>query len=75
MKLVIVLFESKYRVPALCGFWDLKKTALCKICVSWTVCRRGSPSNAKIPHLCVHKPKIAVVGSAVVKTVQVGVPL
>ena len=29
---------------------------------------RGSPTNTKIPHLHVHKPKIAVVGSAVVKT-------
>ena len=30
-------------------------------------CRR-SPINEKIPHLCLHKPKIAVVGSAVLKT-------
>ena len=35
----------------------------------------GSLTNAKIPHLRVHKPKIAIVGSAVVKTVQVGDPL
>ena len=25
------------RVPALRGFWDLKKTAILKICVSWTI--------------------------------------
>ena len=30
---------------------------------------RGSCTNMKIPHLRVHKPKIAVVGSAVVKAV------
>ena len=29
---------------------------------------RGSPTNTKIPHLRVHKPQIAVVGRAVVKT-------
>ena len=29
----------------------------------------GSPTNAKIPHMRVYKTKIAVVGSAVVKTV------
>ena len=38
-----------------------------EICVSGTVVGR-SPTNAKIPHLRIHKPKIAVVGSAVVKT-------
>ena len=29
---------------------------------------RGAPTNAKIPHLCVRKPKIALVGSTIVKT-------
>ena len=29
----------------------------------------GSPTNAKIPHMHVYKTKIAVVGSAVEKTV------
>ena len=42
----------------------LKETVLRKICVSGTVegsTSRGSPTNAKIPHLHKHKPKIAVV--------------
>ena len=33
---------------------------------------RGSPTNSKIPHLHIQKPKNAVVGSAVVKTLVVG---
>ena len=53
------------RVPALGGFWDLKKTVLRKICISGSV---GLPTYAKIPHLHVHKPKTVVVGSAVVKS-------
>ena len=54
------------RIPALRGFWDLKKTVLREIGISGTV--GGSITNAKIPHLRIHKPKTAVVGSAVVKT-------
>ena len=49
-----------------------KVPALREICVIGTVRAshsRGSPTNTKIPHLHVHNPKIAVVGSAVVKTV------
>ena len=58
------------RVPTLLGFWDLKKPTLREICVSGTLeGSRGSPTNTKIPHLLVHKPKIVIVGSAVVKTV------
>ena len=57
-------------VLALSGFWDLKKTALLKIRVNGTV--RGSPKNAKIPYLWVHKPKIEVAGSAVVGSTVVG---
>ena len=37
------------RVPVLLAFWDLEKTVLHKICVSW------------IPQLHVHKPKSVVV--------------
>ena len=48
------------RVPALRGFWDLEKTVLHKIHVS------GSPTNAKIPHLHVHKPKTVVVETVLV---------
>ena len=58
------------RFHALRRFWDLKKNALCEIRVSGTV----GGTNAKIPHLRVHKSKIAVVGSAVVKTMQMGPP-
>ena len=57
------------RVPALLAFWDLEKTVLHEICVNGTV--GGPPTNAKIPHLHVHKPKTTVVGSAVVKTMLV----
>ena len=57
-----VVLAKLQRIPTLRGFWDLKKTTLREI--------RVSPP--KIPHLYVHKPKIAVVGSAVVKTTEVG---
>ena len=53
------------RVPALRGFWDLKKTHYEKFAL---VDCRGSPTNAKIPHFRVHKLKTSVMGSAVVKT-------
>ena len=85
------LVKSIQRVPALRGFWDLKKTVLREICVIRTV---GDPLLTRNPPLArtlttVHtvkskvkisqnfvafseymnfKPKIAVVGSAVVKT-------
>ena len=51
-----VVLAKLQRVPTLRGFWE--KTTLREI--------RVSPP--KIPHLHKHKPKIAVVGSAVVKT-------
>ena len=51
------IFQSLQRVPALCGFWDLKKkTMLRKIRIIGTI--GGPHTNAKIPHLCIHKPKI-----------------
>ena len=46
-------------VTALRAFWDLEKTVLNEICVSGTVL--WSPTNVKIPHLHVHKPKTVVV--------------
>ena len=52
------------RVPALCAFWDLEKTVLHEIHVSGTV--GGPPTNAKIPHLHVHKPKTVVVETVLV---------
>ena len=58
---------------ALCGFWDLKKPALHKICVSGTV--GGSLLKRKSPTCAyVHKPKFVSVGSAEVKPVYVGDP-
>ena len=48
-----------HSVPNLRGFWDY----------------RGSFTNTKIPHLCIHKPKVVVVWSAVVKTVKAGDPV
>ena len=47
------------RVPALHAIWDLEKTVLHEICVSGTVV--SPPTNAKIPHLHVRKPKTVVV--------------
>ena len=52
------------RVPALRAFWDLEKTVLHEIRVSGTVL--WSPTNAKIPHLHVHKPKTVVVETVLV---------
>ena len=52
--------------PGLTRILDLKKPTLREICVRGTV--GGAPTNVKIPHLNVHKPKIAILGSAVVKT-------
>ena len=60
------LIKFMYRGSPLSGFWDLKKTALRKIRISGTA-HRGSSTNAKIPHLRVHKPKTTVV-APVVKT-------
>ena len=57
------------RVPASRAFWDLEKTLLHEIRVSGTV-GGGYSTNAKIPHLHVHKPK-----TVVVETVLVGDPL
>ena len=62
-----LLREKDTEGPALREFWDLKKTALRKICVSGTV--GGSLTNTKMTHLHLHKPEIVVVRSAVVKTV------
>ena len=61
------LFEIKYedaylqRVPALRAFWDLEKTK--KSC-QWDCSK--SPTNAKIPHLHVNKPKTVVVETVLV---------
>ena len=52
------------QVPALRAFWDLEKTVLHEILVSRTV--GGSPTNPKIPHLYVHKPKTVVVETLLV---------
>ena len=50
--------EKRYTgVSASRQFWDLKKTSLQEICVIGTV--GESPTNAKILHLRVHKPKTA----------------
>ena len=46
--------------PALLGFWDLKKTRYGKFDLV------RSPTNAKIPHLHVHKPKTIVVETVLV---------
>ena len=50
-----------------------KKNVLHKFPGSGTVA--GSPTDMKITHLLHDKPKIGVVGLAVVKTAQVGDPL
>ena len=47
------------RVPTLHAFWDLEKTVLHEIRVSWTV--GVFPTSVKIPHLHVHKPKTILV--------------
>ena len=52
------------RVPALHAFWDLEKTVLNEIRVSGTVV--NPPTNVKIPHLHVHKPKTVVVETVLV---------
>ena len=65
-------FMQRVPPPLFCGFWDLKKPALLKICVSGTV---GDPLlMQKFPHLHVHRPKFAIVGSGVVKTRKLGIP-
>ena len=51
------------RVPALRAFWDFEKTVLHEI--------HDGGTNAKIPHLHVHKPKTVVVETVVVETVLV----
>ena len=51
--------------PAFADFGTWKKIALRKIPRKLDC--RGAPTNTKIPHLHVHKPKTAVVESAVVK--------
>ena len=52
------------RVPTLQAFWGLEKTVLHEIHVSGTVV--SPPTNAKIPHLHVHKPKTVVVETVLV---------
>ena len=53
--------------PCLTRILGLEKTPLRKICVSETV---GGPLlTQKFLNLRLHQPKIAVIGSAVVKTV------
>ena len=54
--------------PRLTRILGIEKNALHKIRISGTVGGIGSPTNTKIPHLRVHKPKTTVVGSTVVKT-------
>ena len=49
---------------ALRAFWDLEKTVLHEIRVSRTVL--WSPTNAKIPHFHVHKPKTVVAETVLV---------
>ena len=64
--LISITSNSKaQRVPALRGFWDLKKTRVTRNLRYWDC--RGSPTDTKIPHLRVHKPKTAVLGSALLK--------
>ena len=59
-KMSIPKSEKRYTgVSASRQFWDLKKTSLQEICVIGT--ERGSPTNANIPHLHIHKPKTVVV--------------
>ena len=65
------LFETEVsRLTQILGF---KISRLRKISVSGTVV--GPLLTQKIPLLHANKPKITVVGSVVVKTVQVGYPL
>ena len=52
------------RVPTLRVFWDLGKTVLHETRVSGTAL--WSPTNAKFPHLHIHKPKNVVVETALV---------
>ena len=53
--------------PRLTRILGLEKNALREIRIG-TVGGPRSLTNAKIPHLRIHKPKIVVVGSTVVKT-------
>ena len=46
-----------YLFPALRAFWFLEKTALRENRVGWTVLYDST--NAELPHLRVHSPKIA----------------
>ena len=52
--------------PRLKQILGLEKTRITRNFRQWHF--RGSPTNAKIPHLGLHEPKIAVVGSMVEKT-------
>ena len=49
--------------PRLTWILGLEKTGFCKICVGGTV---GGPLLMRKSPTCLHKPKIALVGSAVV---------
>ena len=61
------------RFPALRAFWDLEKSVLHEIHVSGTVV--SPPTNTKIPHLHVHKPKTMVVETVLVIFVSLGAPV
>ena len=53
-------------------FGDLEKTMLHEICVSETV--PWSFTDARVPHLHVHKPKTMIVESVLVIFVYMGAP-
>ena len=61
------------RVPALHAFWDFEKTVFHEIRVGGIIV--NPPSNAKIPHLHVHKPKTVVLETVLVIFVKMGDPL
>ena len=64
MKKAVHFCFKVQRVPALRAFWDLEKTVLHEIRVSWTV--GVFPTSVKIPHLHVHKPKALEVETVLV---------